>query len=292
MMPSSPGQIALRRVAFTLVELLVVLAIVAILASLILPTLSRAKAKARAVECLGTKRQLGLAWLMYADDHSGRLVLNSSHSDFGHTPDFVWSWISGWLDWWDTPDNTNSTLLTVDVHAPLAPYLGYSPKPYKCPADNFVAPNQRALGWQERIYSVAMNEYLGDTAGLVPGDQKRSLRWRYYLRMGDFSGLLSPSEVWVVTDEHPDAIRDGFFTLPPELFLKDRVWWGADLVGSQHDGAATLLFADGHAIIKKWVVPGTKQSVLYDHWQDRIHSGQTEDRRDYEWVTRRMTELR
>lgn len=296
MMPSTSRQSALSRVAFTLVELLVVLAIIGILASLILPTLSRAKAKARAVECLGNKRQFGLAWLMYADDHRGQFVLNSPHDIAGTLPDFVWNWITGWLNWADdNPDNTNYTLVTTEVHAPLAPYLAHSPKPYKCPADQFVAPRQRALGWKERIYSVAMNEYVGDmldNRSFPRGDVKHSLRWRYYLRTGDFNGRLSPADVWVITDEHPDAIHDGFFELPPELFLKDRVWWGVDFVGSQHDGAAALLFADGHATIKKWVVPETKQPVLYDAWQNRIPIGQSGDRRDYEWVTRRMTEPR
>jgi prepilin-type N-terminal cleavage/methylation domain-containing protein len=70
--------------AFTLIELLAVIAIIGILAALLLPTLSAAKNRAKRIACLNNLKQVNAGLLMYADDNSGAMPTRSDTSTLAY----------------------------------------------------------------------------------------------------------------------------------------------------------------------------------------------------------------
>ena len=102
---------------FTLIELLVVIAIIAILAALLLPSLSRGKASAKATQCRSQMRQIGLATRLYADDHED-LFPRSQHSANAND---MYPWeraIAPYLGGKDISGTTLTNLLRSLYHCP------------------------------------------------------------------------------------------------------------------------------------------------------------------------------
>src|SRR5262245_17855470 len=91
---------------FTLIELVTVIAVIVSLATLIMPAFSEAKGRAQGVLCSNNLRQLGLSWLMYADDYNNQIPPNGEEGGSEKT------WVQGWLDLKNSPDNTNTMFLT------------------------------------------------------------------------------------------------------------------------------------------------------------------------------------
>jgi prepilin-type N-terminal cleavage/methylation domain-containing protein/prepilin-type processing-associated H-X9-DG protein len=163
--------VEMRTRGFTLIELLVVIAIIAIVAAILFPVFARSREKARQTSCLSNIKQLGLAWLQYAQDYDGDTV----PVQIGPVASYVLP---------------NGATATGDVYWPalLFPY-SRNTQVYNCPSNGFAwrggATIASCYGYLSINWGVSLSAYTQPANTIVMYDVRAA---------GRFTDLHAPGE--------------------------------------------------------------------------------------------------
>jgi len=238
-----------RKGAFTLMELLVAIAVMVILAAILLPALSRARESARNVNCLSNLKQLQLCWQMYADDYAGVFVPNdwiaTEGSGAPNAQDFSQT------SWCDGDARTDTTTSNIQ-RGLLFPY-NTSTAIYHCPSD--LSTIEDADGNplpQLRTRSYNMSQSLNgypDLTNIDIGLPVDTLQPCF----ANFDAITNPPpcDLFVFLDENEVTLLDDQFGYPSPGW--GSVWW--DMPSNRHTQGANFSFTDGHAEHWRWQVP-------------------------------------
>lgn len=245
--------------AFTLLELLVVVAIIGILAALLLPSLSRSKVAAQGTQCSNNHRQLVLAWTLYSDEHDERLcsLTNWVVSNFAYSEDL-----------------TNTSQLVDPAQSMFARYGITAARLYKCPADQSML-----------VRSVSMNNRLNPNCALWLGGGGASCA--VFARKDE---IPTASQVYVITDERSDTINDTALVVDmsntgsADGIGVSNPYWMIDYPAGYHNGSGRFSFADGHVESHRWLEAMTLVRLGQAHG---THTSSTD--RDARWLQEHCT---
>jgi prepilin-type processing-associated H-X9-DG protein/prepilin-type N-terminal cleavage/methylation domain-containing protein len=233
--------------AFTLVELLVVISILALLLAILIPALSRARAKGREIVCMNNLKQLQTCAKLYSLDNDDFLLpnryvyyLDTQQPADGFSKD--WTWCPGLAPFDTTTDNIKHGLLY---------RYNTSTEIYHCPSDfSHVRTEDGKLLSMRRTRSYNLSQSIN---GLPYSDDTLTLP--SFAKESEIDNP-PPSELLFFVGVHEDSILDSHFGIPPRgwRFAEDPPsWW--DLPAGRHSQGCNFSFADGHVEHWHWATP-------------------------------------